>query len=199
MGRVYRITVFRQTLSALMLLAACVASDSSAQTHFPGGEADEAPCPPAFPALYTKEPYGTFWGRSHLSMVDPGGSYAYAFSGATRDGLHRIRGNHYVARSQCTTAAYHYWLGIPAVILRLWNESISVTGSAGCYGDQFEHDVNYDPFNPTAPDCPGGGGGGGDGDGGGVDCRSEYIVVEVSFDGGNTWILWWQGTALVCE
>jgi hypothetical protein len=66
----------------------------------------------------------------------------------------------------------------------------------------------YDPYGP-ADDCaddtpiypqPGGGGGGGDpGGGGGSGCRQEYIVIEISYDDGKTWHVYWEGNATICD
>lgn len=66
----------------------------------------------------------------------------------------------------------------------------------------------YDPYDP-ADDCsddtptyPEPGGGGEDptaGEGGGGDCRQEYIVIEISYDNGKTWHVYWEGNATVCE
>jgi hypothetical protein len=52
--------------------------------------------------------------------------------------------------------------------------------------------------------CDGGGDdspGGGDDDGGGGDleCWEEYIIIEVSVDGGDTWHTWWEGWGTVCD
>ena len=44
-----------------------------------------------------------------------------------------------------------------------------------------------------------GGGGGADDGGGGWSCSTEYVVIEISYDGGATWQTWWQGYATVCE
>ena len=55
----------------------------------------------------------------------------------------------------------------------------------------------YDPYEgyPLRGECPGGSGGG---DGGGATCHDEYIYVEVSYDGGVTWEVLWEGWAQVC-
>jgi hypothetical protein len=73
-------------------------------------------------------------------------------------------------------------------------------------GGECETQLIYDPTQP----CPGGGGGGGgdgsggddgsgDGGGGGSNCHTEYIIIEISYDGGETWSVWWEGYATVCE
>ena len=74
-------------------------------------------------------------------------------------------------------------------------------GDGGC-----ETQLIYDPDQP----CPGGGGGGGGeptvtpgggggGGGGGTTCHQEWVIIEVSYDGGATWSTWWEGYANVCE
>ncbi|HEX8245007.1 MAG TPA: hypothetical protein VF541_15970, partial [Longimicrobium sp.] len=63
-------------------------------------------------------------------------------------------------------------------------------------------DPGYDPygtFDPSGGACgtpsspsPGS-------NGGGLVCHTEYIYIEISYDGGLTWEGWWQGYATVCE
>lgn len=65
----------------------------------------------------------------------------------------------------------------------------------------------YDPYSPTGPNDPGDdcespanpGGEGGGGGGGGMSCHTEYVIVEISNDGGATWEVYWEGYATVCE
>lgn len=47
--------------------------------------------------------------------------------------------------------------------------------------------------------APGEGGGTGGGGGGNPSCHSEYAIIEISTDGGNTWTTWWEGWIEVCE
>lgn len=66
----------------------------------------------------------------------------------------------------------------------------------------------YDPYDP-ADDCtddtptypqPGRGGGGDPTDGEtGSSCRQEYVVIEISYDNGDTWFVYWEGNATICE
>jgi uncharacterized membrane protein YgcG len=80
-----------------------------------------------------------------------------------------------------------------------------VEGSAGEGGGSCYTQLFYDPDQ----ECPGGGGGTGGGDeggggsgggsGGGGGCLTEYIILEISYDGGNTWSVWWEGYASVCS
>jgi hypothetical protein len=64
---------------------------------------------------------------------------------------------------------------------------------AGC-----EYQIFFDPDTCT----PGSGGGNsGGGNGGGeppTQCSRQYVIIEVSSDGGNTWTNWWQGWITVC-
>lgn len=64
----------------------------------------------------------------------------------------------------------------------------------------------YDPYSPT--DDPGCGDPGdtGDGTGGGegsgddkTGCHSEYVMIEISYDDGATWEVYWEGFATVCD
>jgi hypothetical protein len=62
-------------------------------------------------------------------------------------------------------------------------------------------DASYDPYDSHDPygtsNC-GSGGGGGEGGGGGGGCVVQYFVVEISYDGGNTWHTLWEGWGTVC-
>jgi hypothetical protein len=64
-------------------------------------------------------------------------------------------------------------------------------------------DPQYDPYDPdqvsTADDCSSGSGDTGSGENGGWNCWYEYMVIEISYDGGKTWHLWWEGWGRVCE
>lgn len=55
----------------------------------------------------------------------------------------------------------------------------------------------YDPYDPYGTSNCGGSGGGNGGGGGG--CVAEYFVVEISYDGGNTWHTLWEGWGTVCD
>jgi hypothetical protein len=65
--------------------------------------------------------------------------------------------------------------------------------SQGCPGGG-----NGDDGGGSGGDDPGDGGGSGTG-GGGTSCHTEYVFIEVSYDGGSTWSTWWEGYANVCE
>lgn len=74
-------------------------------------------------------------------------------------------------------------------------------GGGGYYFDDPIIMESYDPYAP-APDsedvtieCGGGGGSGGSG---GRTCLSEWMVIEVSYDGGRNWEPWWSGWGLIC-
>jgi hypothetical protein len=69
---------------------------------------------------------------------------------------------------------------------------------AGGGGGPCSLQIIYDPDQPCpGTGGPGGTGGGGD-DGGGAGCHSEYIFIEISYDGGSSWQTWWEGYATVC-
>jgi len=70
-------------------------------------------------------------------------------------------------------------------------------GSGGPNGIPDEYDP-YEPYDPWGCSDASSGGGGGDNDGGAGGCRVEYVYVEVSYDGGNTWHTIWEGFANVC-
>jgi hypothetical protein len=76
-----------------------------------------------------------------------------------------------------------------------WGDGCGDGGSDGYSLD------TYDPYSAT-PDCGGDGDGGGSeggGDGGGDSCSWEFIVIEISNDGGRTWQQYWSGWAEVCQ
>lgn len=64
-------------------------------------------------------------------------------------------------------------------------------------------DSSYDPYGSSDPGggpCgePGTAGSTG-GDAGGFNCHTEYIYIEISYDGGITWEGWWEGYATICD
>ncbi|MFL5541929.1 MAG: hypothetical protein ACJ8J0_23275 [Longimicrobiaceae bacterium] len=66
-------------------------------------------------------------------------------------------------------------------------------------------DAGYDPYDTFDPEesgnCAIGSNGDGAGDNGGGDdggCPMEYVYVEISYDGGATWVVLWEGWAEVC-
>ena len=75
------------------------------------------------------------------------------------------------------------------------------SGSSGPKTDPEYFDQLYDPYDTYDPygssTCGGGGGGGGEG-GGDAGCVVEYFVVDISYDGGNTWHTLWEGWGTVC-
>jgi hypothetical protein len=60
-------------------------------------------------------------------------------------------------------------------------------------------DALYDPYEENSPEegdgCSVGTGGQGGSEPG---CHDEYVYVEVSYDGGLTWVEMWEGWAEVC-
>jgi len=57
----------------------------------------------------------------------------------------------------------------------------------------------YDPYaDSSANGCDESSSGGGTG-GSDYTCRDEYVYVEISYDGGVTWEVLWEGWAIVCE
>ncbi|HEX6367794.1 MAG TPA: hypothetical protein VF006_02600 [Longimicrobium sp.] len=55
------------------------------------------------------------------------------------------------------------------------------------------------PPDTYITECPGGGAGGNQGGAGNITCHWEYMIIEISFDGGKTWYVWWEGWGQVCE
>lgn len=90
------------------------------------------------------------------------------------------------------------------------NSGTSYASGGACSGreDQAGDDPYSDSESPIngGPTCSGGATGDG-GDTGqpppappdGTTCTKEYLVIEVSNDGGQTWETWWQGEGFVCS
>jgi hypothetical protein len=121
----------------------------------------DAPCPPRFPSFYTDDGFGTFWGVSRLTMAqqDQYHTYqffTYEFYGRTRDGKTSVRGTHHVNAAQCTQAAWHYWMSVPAIIGTLHNAQFA---TVAC-GSGPEKTGPGEVLASVAGDCgdPGGGG-----------------------------------------
>lgn len=60
----------------------------------------------------------------------------------------------------------------------------------------------YDPYDPEqtlASDCSGESAGASGGENEGMTCWQEYMVIEISYDGGITWQEFWSGWGTVCE
>jgi hypothetical protein len=67
-------------------------------------------------------------------------------------------------------------------------------------GDSYIYDPGYDPSEDGGEVCGGSGeddGGSGD-SGSSANCHTEYLIVEVSYDGGRTWSTYWEGYGTVC-
>lgn len=68
-------------------------------------------------------------------------------------------------------------------------------------GGEWHYMESYDPYSPTpdedavVPSCGGGTGG----TGGNYTCWWDYITLEISYDGGETWQYFWSGWAQVCD
>lgn len=85
------------------------------------------------------------------------------------------------------------------------------TGDDGCgdggSGGDWHYMELYDPYSPAPENagetvttsCGGGGSDGGGSDPTGYSCTWDYITIEISYDGGQTWHDFWSGWAQVCE
>jgi len=80
------------------------------------------------------------------------------------------------------------------------------SGGGGNVGGTGFTDIGMDPgYDPYGTYDPGGGSCGEPGEtgspsgGNGFVCHTEYIYIEISYDGGKTWEGWWQGYATICE
>lgn len=75
-------------------------------------------------------------------------------------------------------------------------------GCGGGGGDWYYME-SYDPYAPTpeqdAMTASCGGGGGAGFDPGNYSCHWDYITLEISYDGGQTWQHFWSGWAQICD
>lgn len=162
----------------MLFLSLLIATPAAGQVveydvSFPDGVIVNVPCPPSFPAVYPHMGM-SFWGRSQYSMRqydEQHGTvlHTYAFNGLTIDEDWRITGTHHVAPSQCTSAAYAWWTGGPAVIAYLHNAQLTFLGRAdeddGC--GSYRYLSSSDPCDDSGGGAGGEGGGDGEGDDGG--------------------------------
>ena len=111
---------------------------------------------------------------------------------------------------------YLYGLGWFQNQLVVWDhgETYPIPSDPSCDGDGGGDDDEWMDQAPTyrasgvlptdaSASCGGdggGGGGGGGGDGGGGSgCTVQWGTIEISYDGGATWEVWWQGYYTLCE
>jgi hypothetical protein len=129
----------------------------------------------------------------------------YTFSNVkSASGKHTASGNFYVYGIECRLATWLSWNGVMSP--PPWRYEFVETQALACNRDtRLVTDVTYEPYDPDyggSDDCggsgSGGGGDGGSGAGSGSGCRTEYVYVEVSHDGGATWVTYWEGYATVC-
>lgn len=115
---------------------------------------------------------------------------------------------------ECTNTWFYNPNGSVAFVEFRWhviNYRGEVTAnSGGCEGNGGNTDpiymMSYDPYVPVPADPAGevsvlacGGGAGGSSGGGGVTCRWEWMEIEISYDGGQTWQSFWSGSGQMCE
>lgn len=80
-------------------------------------------------------------------------------------------------------------------------------GCGGAGGGDYHYMESYDPYAPVPDDhesgmstyCGAGDGGGSSFDPDDYSCEWDYITIEISRDGGQTWEVWWSGWAQVCR
>lgn len=111
------------------------------------------------------------------------------------------------ARWMAASIFVHCWVERNPYFVRRHYDIVDYGGytvltTASCGQDAYRLVDDQDPYDPYGPDCPGSGSGGGDesgGVGGGGACHQEHVVVEISYDNGATWSVYWEGYATVCE
>jgi hypothetical protein len=106
--------------------------------------------------------------------------------------------------STCDVEANHFWAKTFHQIVTTDGLSFPASNSGGLKCDppppEEECDDDDDSYDDEewATYCENDGGGGG---GGGWElvCSTEWIKLEISYDGGNTWSTLWEGWGEVCE
>jgi hypothetical protein len=108
------------------------------------------------------------------------------------------------ARWMAASIFVHCWVERNPYFVRRHYDIVDYGGytvltTANCGKDAYRLVDDQDPYDPyDGPDCAGSGSGGG-GQGAGGACHQEYVVVEISYDNGATWSVYWEGYATVCE
>lgn len=150
----------------LVLLTITGARDAQSQEHdfdteLASSDGGAVECPGAFNATYSDGVFGSFYGRSRLTMAQRDQYhtykfYTYEFSGKTLDERTGVRGTHHVNAAQCLTAQINAALGIPAFIALLHNAQFSslACGDGGMGGGEHVASVSL-----SCGDSGGGGGG----------------------------------------
>lgn len=142
----------------------------------------EVVCAPTFPSVYQHPSWLVWYRGTSIGLAGTVNAVPYEFNGRNLTGDQWASGVHHVARYQCPYTWHARLTGIPGFIAYLHNPQF---GSSAL---------------PPGDGC-GGGGGGEDGGGSGptLVCEDAYIVIEISYDGGQTWQMWWEGWGTECE
>lgn len=185
--------------------------------------ADAAYCPPTVYVQITSNRTGVlrvYAGLSRRGADAPLGKVWYTFTlPQINNGTYEASGNWWIWGHECRLASYqllHNLIELASSYRADWTEYDRSFGSyaSGCETRDDTYSGEYDPYSDSGespvnggPQC---GGGGNSGDGsdpgqpppppeGGSSCSKEYLVIEVSNDGGITWEVWWQGEGYVCQ
>ncbi len=81
-----------------------------------------------------------------------------------------------------------------SVVHRAWWPGMGWLGEDAAVSN----DSNSSDACPPPPGCGGDGGGGGSGGGSG-DCTTQWGEIDISYDGGASWSVLWEGYYTVCE
>jgi hypothetical protein len=184
--------------------------------------ADAAYCPASMWFRFTS--YRTGTQRIYLGPARRGADAAlgrvyYYFSSVFElNGTYEITGNFWVLGLECRMGALGSAIIDFTNSFRIeyaeFNSSTTDLASGGaCTSRDETSSPDYDPYNDSeeapvngGPQCGGGDATGDSSDPGqpppapaGTSCSQEYLVIEVSNDGGLTWEVWWQGEGYVCQ
>jgi len=192
-----------RVLSALALLLLAAAPRAYGQVD--GGWGSDAPlCPPVvrmyaghngeqFGGFGTKEYETFFWGRYRFTAHNQGGI-----------GPIEMAGFFYVSKAQCYAQGNQGIYVVVSPVIEYYGPRRDGLGEEECSGGGDTELVanvrepGYDPFEKeeSGGGCDGGGGGAGGGTT--ENCTSEWVIVERSDDGGNTWYTIYEGWVSTC-
>jgi hypothetical protein len=193
----------RRILAAVALLLASAVSRSNAQVD--SGWGSDAPLCPSVVRMYAahngeqfggngfKEYETFFWGRYNFIAHNQGGI-----------GPIEMAGFFYVSKAQCYAQGNRGVYVVVSPVIEYYGPRRDGLGEEECTGGgdtELVENVRAPGYDPFEQEVEGGGCGGGGGPTGGTteNCPMEWVVVEKSDDGGNTWYTIYEGWVTVCE
>jgi hypothetical protein len=191
-----------RVLSALVLFLVSFVGTARAQVDEGwGSDADLCPRMVGMYTSYNQEQFtGTgikeretyFWGRYRFTAYNQGGV-----------GPIEMSGFFYISKAQCYYQEGRGTFIVVSPVIEYYGPRRDGLGECTTGGTELVgmvYEPGYDPYGnePNGGGCGGEGGESG-GAGGSSTCHQEWVIVEKSDDGGNTWYTIYEGWATVCE